>query len=81
MQPSWKALPSGLVHPEGKTHRKRGETMKQLMIVTGLILLGTLIFQMMVGDGPGTLKSSASHVMRQQIRWYSEYGEGGADSL
>ena len=48
--------------------------MKNLLIVVGLMVLGTVIFQMMVGDNPGSLKSSAESVMRQQIAHYGAAG-------
>ena len=49
--------------------------MKNLLVVVGLMVLGTVIFQMMVGDDPGSLKNTAAAVMRQQIGYYAEAGE------
>lgn len=46
--------------------------MKQLVILLGTIILGSLIFQMMAGDGPDSLKSAASSLMRQNICRYAE---------
>ena len=37
--------------------------MKNLLIIIGTILLGTVIFQMMVGDSPTSLKSITERVM------------------
>ena len=48
--------------------------MKNLLIVVGLMVLGGLIFQMMVGDDPGSLKNTAAAVMRQQIGYYASGG-------
>ncbi|MDD6815732.1 MAG: hypothetical protein PUE84_04725 [Firmicutes bacterium] len=45
--------------------------MKNLIIVLGLMLLGAVIFQMMVGDGPDSLKSTVAMVMRHQISQYA----------
>ena len=48
--------------------------MKNLIILMGTILLGTVIFQMMTGDGPGSLKTAAADVMRYSIEQYAEEG-------
>lgn len=50
--------------------------MKNLIIIVGLMVLGSLIFQMMVGDGPDSLKSTAAAVMRQQIVCYAGERDG-----
>ena len=50
--------------------------MKNLVILMGTILLGTVIFQMMAGDGPESLKSAAAEVMRYSIEQYAEEGNG-----
>lgn len=48
--------------------------MKNLVIIMGTILLGTAIFQMMTGDQPGSLKSSAADVMRASLEYYVQEG-------
>ena len=50
--------------------------MKNLIIVVGLMMLGAFIFQMMEGDGPDSLKSAVSSVMRQQVEQYEAAGGG-----
>lgn len=52
--------------------------MKNLVILMGTILLGLAIFQMMAGDDPDSLKSTASAVMRHSIQLYESAGEGSA---
>lgn len=49
--------------------------MKNLLILIGTIVLGSILFQMMVGDGPDSLKSSVTAVMRYNI---AQYGQQGA---
>ena len=49
--------------------------MKQLIIITGTILLGTLLFQMMVGDGPDSLKTAVRRIMIQNIEEYAVWGD------
>ena len=51
--------------------------MKNLIILLGTIALGAAIFQMMVGDSPESLKSTAAHAMRQNLRYYEDAGEAG----
>ncbi len=48
--------------------------MKQLVIIIGTVILGALIFQMMVGDGPDTVKSTVSGVMRYNLQQYTQGG-------
>jgi hypothetical protein len=50
--------------------------MKNLVILMGTILLGTVIFHMMTGDQPGSLKSTASDVMRTSLEQYAQEGSG-----
>lgn len=50
--------------------------MKNLVILMGTILLGTVIFQMMTGDQPGSLKSAVSDVMRASLEQYAQEGRG-----
>lgn len=50
--------------------------MKQLMILLGTILLGIVIFQMMAGNQPGSLKQTARDVMLHSISRYAVQGEG-----
>lgn len=50
--------------------------MKNLLIVLGLMLLGAAIFQMMVGDGPDSLKNRVSQVMQYQISQYAQQEVG-----
>lgn len=44
--------------------------MKNLIIIIGTVILGAYIFNMMVGDGDNTLKSSTEAVMRKTIELY-----------
>ena len=48
--------------------------MKNLIILMGTILLGTVIFQMIAGDRPDSLKSAAAEVMRSSIERYAQEG-------
>ncbi|MBQ8563731.1 MAG: hypothetical protein IJ443_07570 [Firmicutes bacterium] len=50
--------------------------MKNLLILMGTIVLGTVIFQMMVGDGPDSLKSTVKQVMMYSISQYAEGDTG-----
>ena len=50
--------------------------MKNLVILMGTILLGAVIFQMMAGEGPDSLKSTAAGIMRYSIEQYAEEGNG-----
>lgn len=50
--------------------------MKNLLIVLGLVMLGVVLFQMMAGDGPDSLKSTVALVMRQQISQYAQQEVG-----
>ena len=52
--------------------------MKNLIIVIGMMVLGAVSFEMMVGDGENSLKSTVSKVMRYQI---SQYAQQEADAL
>ena len=45
--------------------------MKQLIIITGTILLGTFLFQMMVGDVPGSLKGTVREIMIYHVNEYT----------
>ena len=45
--------------------------MKNLLIIIGTILVGTFIFQMMVGDSPTSLKSITERVMLHSISVYT----------
>lgn len=49
--------------------------MKNLVIVIGTIILGSMIFQMMVGDGENSLKHTVSTVMRYHIGQYAQQEE------
>ena len=51
--------------------------MKNLIILLGTIALGAAVFQMMVGDSPGSLKSVTEYVMRQNLKYYETAGEAG----
>ena len=44
--------------------------MKQLVVLIGCILLGALIFEMMAGDSPDSLKSVSGRVMRKTMEAY-----------
>ena len=44
--------------------------MKQLVVLIGCILLGALIFEMMVGDSPDSLKSVSGRAMRKTMEAY-----------
>ena len=48
--------------------------MKNLVIIMGTILLGTVIFQMMTGNQPGSLKNTAADVMRASLEQYAQEG-------
>lgn len=48
--------------------------MKQLIILTGTIILGTIIFQMMVGEQPDSLKNTVQKAMLRTVQEYSEEG-------
>jgi hypothetical protein len=50
--------------------------MKNLIIIIGTILLGTILFQMLVGEDSGSMKSVVTTVMRYQISQYA--GQGGS---
>ena len=49
--------------------------MKNLLIILGTVLLGTVIFQMMAGDQPGSLKQAAKKVMLYSIAQYAQQEE------
>lgn len=46
-------------------------TMKQLVIIIGTILLGCLIFNMMAGDGPDSLKNVSLRTMEKAMEEFS----------
>ncbi|MCI8608534.1 MAG: hypothetical protein HFE73_02725 [Firmicutes bacterium] len=48
--------------------------MKNLVIIIGTILLGTILFDMMVGDGTESLKNAAATAMRYHISQYAVQG-------
>ena len=51
--------------------------MKHLIMILGTTLLGIFLFQMMVGDQPQSLKSTARDFMIYSVRQYAEQeGDG-----
>lgn len=44
--------------------------MKQLIIIIGTIMLGCLIFDMIAGDSPGSLKNVSLRVMERTVEEY-----------
>lgn len=48
--------------------------MKNLIIIIGTIMLGVFIFNMMVGDQEGSLKSVSRTVMLQTVQYYENAG-------
>jgi len=48
--------------------------MKNLIIIIGTILLGTIIFNMMVGDSDSSLKTISKRIMMETIEFYDEAG-------
>ena len=50
--------------------------MKNLIIIIGTVLLGAVIFNMMVGDDPGSLKNVSKGVMMETIETYNEMTGG-----
>ena len=49
--------------------------MKNLIIIVGTILLGCVIFNMMVGNNPASLKMISREIMIKTIEFYDEAGE------
>ena len=48
--------------------------MKDLIIIIGMTLFGTIIFNMMVGDNPDSLKNISKGIMVETIHIYNEMG-------
>lgn len=48
--------------------------MKNLIIIIGTILLGTVIFNMMVGDSDNSLITISKRIMLETIEFYDEAG-------
>lgn len=48
--------------------------MKNLIIIIGTVLLGSIIFNMMVGDGTNSLKNVSKEAMLNTIDYYNEVG-------
>ncbi len=48
--------------------------MKELIVIIGMVILGTVIFNMMVGDEPSSLKSVSKNIMIETIEIYNEMG-------
>lgn len=48
--------------------------MKNLIIIIGTVILGTIIFNMMVGDGQDSLKNVSKDIMVKTIEVYNEAG-------
>lgn len=44
--------------------------MKNLIIIMGTILLGCIIFTLMVGEQPSSLRSVSAEVMRKTVEAY-----------
>ena len=44
--------------------------MKQLVVIIGTVILGCMIFSMMVGDSPGSLKNVSLDVMEKAMEEY-----------
>ncbi len=44
--------------------------MKQLIIIMGTILLGCIIFEMMAGGQPGSLRFVSAEAMRRTVEAY-----------
>lgn len=44
--------------------------MKQLVILIGTVILGCIIFNLMVGDQAGSLRSVSAEIMRQTVEAY-----------
>jgi len=44
--------------------------MKQLVIIIGTALLGCIIFEMMAGDGPDSLKTVSAAAMEKALAIY-----------
>lgn len=49
--------------------------MKNLIIIIGTIILGTLIFDMMVGYGQDSLKNVSKDIMVNTLEFYSHAGD------
>ena len=45
--------------------------MKELIVITGSVLLGCVIFDMIAGNGE-SLKTAAGVQMEQMLQWYGE---------
>ena len=45
--------------------------MKELIVITGSVLLACILFDMIAGDGE-SLKSAAGCQMEQMLQWYGE---------
>ncbi|MCI8347892.1 MAG: hypothetical protein HFE74_00445 [Firmicutes bacterium] len=45
--------------------------MKNLIIITGTLMLGVFIFNMIAGDGEDTLKGVSEKAMRKTIELYN----------
>ncbi len=44
--------------------------MKEVIIVIGMVLLGCYVFNLMVGDEPGSLKSTSAYVIKRAVEEY-----------
>lgn len=44
--------------------------MKQLIVIIGTIILGCLIFNMIAGDSPGSLKNVSLNIMERAMEEY-----------
>ena len=45
--------------------------MKELIVITGSVLLACILFDMIAGDGE-SLKSAAGSQIEQMLQWYGE---------
>ncbi len=54
----------------------RKARMKQLIIIIGTVILGGILFQMMVGEQPDSMKSTVREIMISSIAAYTEQGDG-----
>jgi len=50
--------------------------MKQLIIIMGTVILGGILFQMMVGQQPDSMRSTVREMMISSIETFAEQGDG-----
>lgn len=50
-----------------KYRRKRGRTMKELVVIIGTVILGAYIFNMMTGDEEDSLRNISGQIMERTL--------------